>query len=516
MRPAQVRYLLASCPLRAFLAGIALLLAAAPAACAQVTAGNDPSPQFSAQLPPAQMPSFAPLVQKVLPAVVNVSVTQKAGAFLGEEEDTGREDDGGPIPAPLDELLRRLLPQLLPHGLQHVTLGSGFIIDPDGYIVTSDHVVAGGDKVTVIFQDNSRHPAEIVGRDALTDLALLKIDAAAALPAVAWGDSAAAQVGDWVLAVGDPFGLGGTVSAGIISASGRDIHAGPYDDFLQIDASINRGNSGGPAFNLAGEVIGITTAIYTPSGGSVGIAFAIPSNMARPVIEQLRAHGRMIRGWLGVQIQEVTPDLAEALGMPKTAGVLVADMTEGSPAAKAGFRQGDIILTFNGGTLTRLRDLSLLVAKAPLGQKATVLVWRGGREVTLAPVIEEMPETLPVVGKNQGRAPPAEQIVSIMGLTLAPLTAERRLLYEVPREIKGVVVLAVADNSPFADLDIERGDVIATIDQQPVATPQEAAAKLRAAAAQRDGTVLLLINRHGASRFAALPIRSGIAGNRRK
>ena len=509
-------------PLGAFLAaGIIFSLATIPAACAQIGPNSDPlaRAQTPQHMPLAQIPSFAPLVQKVLPAVVNVSAIEKSGTPLGEDEgeDTNPGEGLPSLPSPFDELLRRFLEQqLIPHfSLQRTALGSGFVIDPAGYIVTSDHVVANADKITVILQDNTRQPARIVGRDAMTDLALLKIDVEHPLPSVAWGDSDAAQVGDWVVAVGNPFGLGGTVSSGIISARGRDIRSGPYDDFLQIDASINRGNSGGPAFNLDGQVIGITTAIYTPSGGSVGIAFAIPSSLARPVIEQLRARGRITRGWLGVQIQEITPDLAKGLGLPKVEGVLVADMTEGSPAAKSGFHQGDVILSFDGHAIQRLHDLPLLVAEAPLGHKAEVAVWRRGRAVTLWPVIEEMPETPSVASKDQGgeRHPQVEGIASFMGLTLAPLTPEWRLWFNVSSKIKGVLVLSVADDSPFVDLDIARGDVMVTIDQQPVSTPQDAMAKLRAAAARDDGSVLLLINRNGTSRFAALPMSHGAVGN---
>ncbi len=244
-----------------------------------------------------------------------------------------------------------------------MALGSGFIIDPSGYIVTNNHVVENATKVTVVFQDGSKHPAKIIGRDPKTDLALLKIDAPQPLPYVTWGDSNAAQVGDWVLAVGNPFGLGGTVSSGIISARGRDIHAGPYDDFLQIDASINRGNSGGPTFNLDGKVIGINTAIYSPNGGSVGIGFAIPSSLAKPVIDQLRAHGKVERGWLGVQIQGVTPEIAKSLGLPKAEGALVADVNPDGPAAKSGIKQGDVILSYDGHDLAKMRDLPLEVAE---------------------------------------------------------------------------------------------------------------------------------------------------------
>ncbi|HTZ78396.1 MAG TPA: trypsin-like peptidase domain-containing protein, partial [Stellaceae bacterium] len=281
-------------------AGLGVSLALAPYAQAQDAAAGSNL---------VQMPSLAPLTKKVLPAVVNVSVIEKASADdQSDDEDAAPGMPNLPQGTPFDDFLRKFFEQQginpgRPEQHQHaqqMALGSGFIIDPSGYVVTNNHVVDGSEKVTVILQDDSKHVAKIVGRDPKTDLALLKIDnGGKPLPSVAFGDSSTEQVGDWVVAVGNPFGLGGTVSAGIVSAQGRDIHAGPYDNFLQIDAPINRGNSGGPTFNLKGEVIGINTAIYSPNGGSVGIGFAIPSNLAKPVIDQLREHGKVSRGWLG-------------------------------------------------------------------------------------------------------------------------------------------------------------------------------------------------------------------------
>jgi serine protease Do len=299
-------------------------------------------------------------------------------------------------PSELDELLRRFFERRGRGGgagprVATLALGSGFIIDPGGYVVTDDHVVENAETVTIITQDATEYSARIAGRDPMTDLALLKIDTERALPYVRWGDSDAARIGDWVLAVGNPFGLDNTVSSGIISGRGRDIHAGLYDDFLQIDAAINRGNSGGPTFDLHGNVIGINTAIYSPNGGSVGIGFAIPANRARPVVEQLRARGRVERGWLGVRIQTVTPELVQSLRLPKPAGALVAKVAAGGPAAAAGFEPGDVILSVNGRDIRRMRDLPLVIAEAPVGQVAAVTVWRRNAEITLWPVIGEMP-----------------------------------------------------------------------------------------------------------------------------
>src|SRR6516164_2083400 len=350
----------------------------------------------------APVTSFAPIVRDVMPAVVNVSAVQRINKAAAEPEgrEAGASENQGALrglpPDVLDELLHRFLD---PRGrkptpgpkVASVAMGSGFVIDPSGYVVTDDHVVENAEKVTIIVEDATEYPARIVGRDPLTDLALLKIDVGHPLTYVRWGDSDTARIGDWVLAIGSPFGLDNTVSSGIISGRGRDIHAGPYDDFLQIDAAINRGNSGGPTFDLEGNVIGINTAIYSPNGGSVGIGFAIPANRARPVVDQLKTYGRVARGWLGVQIQPVTPDIARSLGLPKVSGALVAKVGAGSPAAVAGFRQGDIILSINGREIGRMHDLPLVVAETPIGQMAAVTVWRGNTALSLQPIIGEMP-----------------------------------------------------------------------------------------------------------------------------
>ncbi len=488
----------------AFAAVLALCLALAPLAYA------DPAS--------VALPSFAPIVKQVMPAVVNISVTEQASAIASDDSD---DQDAGPglphsfPPSPFDEFLRRFFQEhqgqgqgfSVPHG-QTVALGSGFIIDPSGYIVTNNHVVDHADKVTVIFQDDSRHPAKVIGRDPKTDLALIKIDAKEPLPYVSWGDSGQSQVGDWVLAVGNPFGLGGSVSPGFISGRSRDIHEGPYDDFLQIDASINRGNSGGPDFNLNGQVIGINTAIYSPNGGSVGIGFAIPSNMAKPVIEQLRAHGKVQRGWIGVQIQDVTPDIAKNLGLPAASGALVADVTKGGPAEKAGFKQGDVIQSYNGHAIAKVRDLPIAVAQTPVGDKAEVKVWRQGSPITLQPVIASMPNDQKMAKADapaQGDSGKA-QTVHAMGLKLAPLTPDLRRQAGVPAGIKGVIVTDIADDSPLADIGVEPGDVIVAINQQPVTAPQDAAAKLDAVGKQKGSnkTLLLLINRRGINQYVAL------------
>ncbi len=481
----------------ALAAGIGLSLILVPLARAQGAASDA-----------TQLQSFAPVVQKVLPAVVSVTVLAKAS--VDDSQGPGGEVDANPGPVPsvppsssFEEFLRKffedrgITPRRPAPTPRRTILGSGFIIDPNGYIATNNHVVSDAEKVTVIFHDNTSHPARVVGRDPKTDLALIKIDIDGLVPYVTWGDSDATQVGDWVIAVGNAFGLGGTVSAGIVSARGRDIHAGPYDDFLQIDAPINRGDSGGPTFNLKAEVIGINTAIYSPSGGSVGVGFAIPANRAKPVIEQLKAHGRVSRGWLGVQIQEVTPAIAKYLGLASSRGALVADLTKGGPAERAGIQRGDIITSFANQEIARLRDFTRLVAETPVGQTVKVKVWRKGREITVESTIVEQPETPKIVSSARDQQPTPPPRVNALGLSLGVLTPELRKLLDIPISVKGVVVMQISDSSPFAEVDLQPGDVIVSVNQEPVTTPQDTAAKLKTAQSKRDKGILLQINREG-------------------
>jgi serine protease Do len=462
------------------------------------------------------MTSFAPLVQAVIPAVVNVSAVQKTGKAAAADGDAADGASAVRDRPSLDELLRKFLDQQDRKDLPTrpgLALGSGFVVDPSGYIVTDDHVLENADAVTVTFRDGAQLRAKIIGRDPLTDLALLKIDAQHPLPYVRWGDSDAARVGDWVLAIGNPFGLDDTVSSGIISARGRDIHSGPYDDFLQIDASINRGNSGGPTFDLDGRVIGINSAIYSPNGGSVGIGFAIPANLARPVVEQLRQHGKVERGWLGVQIQPVTADIAQGFGLAKPGGALVAGISPGGPAAHAGFAEGDVILSVNGQDISTMRDLPLIVAEMPIGDAANVVVWRQNKELRLQPVIGQMPETGQMADLGQDQATPPEKSGDIAsGLKLAVLTAQMRHRLRVPANVAGVVVTAIGNGSALAGLDLLPGDVIEMIGQRPVASPEDALTELRAAAGNARTTVLVLINRHGTNRYLALSLAGNSSG----
>src|SRR5437763_2449971 len=465
--------------------------------------------------------SFAPLVKKVLPAVVNISVTEKPGSEQTSAQ-MPEEFRGG---APFDDFLRRFFDQhggsdqhggqAMPHpfgggpndegsGSGRIALGSGFIIDPSGTVVTNNHVVGEAAKVEVTLQDNSKYTAQIVGRDSKTDIAVLKIKADKPLPYVGFGDSNVAQIGDWVIAVGNPFGLGGSVTTGIISARGRDIHAGQFDDFLQIDAPINRGNSGGPTFNLNGEVIGINTAIYSPNGGSVGIGFAVPSSVAKQVVGQLQSHGKVSRGWLGVQIQEVTPAIAASLGLQGEHGAMIAVVTPNGPGAEAGLKQGDVVLSLNGSEVKQLRDLPRLVAAAAPGSTAKLTVWRNGQSTDLQAKLGEAPENPQVAAAEDRPAP--ESGAEAAGLHFGPLTNDLRRELRLGRDTQGVVITGVDDGSAAEGVGLTRGDVLVSINQQPVNSPAEAAQKLREIAKSPQKTALLLLNRRGNNQYLGIDL----------
>ena len=471
------------------------------------------------------LPSLWPVVKKVLPAVVNVQVMEKGGAAQMDEEEQGQGPGPGPgqgpeqepFPnSPFDEFLKRFfgergMPGIpgvpgSPHESHRTALGSGFIIDPKGYVVTNNHVIDDAQNVTVVFQDNTKHPAKIVGRDEKTDLALLKIESKEPLPYLNWGNSDDAHIGDWIIAVGNPFGLGGSVTAGIISALGRDIHSGNFDDFLQLDAPINRGNSGGPTFNQDGQVIGINTAIYSPSGGSVGIGFAIPSNLARTIIAQLEQGGMVTRGWLGVQIQPVTPDIAGSLGLEGEQGALVAEVTPSSPAAESGLKQGDVILKYDGKPITKMRDLPILVAQTAPGKSAELTVWRNKGSTNIAIKVGELPTKKIVKAEENNDTDQAGETASALGLQFAPLNDPMRRRLHVQKTVKGAVITDVDENGPAADLGIQPGDVLVAINQLPVQGPADAAQKLKQAQQSGSHHLLLLLNRHGVNEYIGLSL----------
>ncbi|HUN51709.1 MAG TPA: Do family serine endopeptidase, partial [Candidatus Sulfotelmatobacter sp.] len=394
--------------------------------------------------------SFADLAAKLSPAVVNVSTTQK----LSERNQGELQMPQLPPGSPFEEFFKEFFDkQKNGNRLQHpvTSLGSGFIIDPSGIIVTNNHVIADAQEIKVIMADQpdqTGYPAKLIATDEKTDVALLKIDAKKPLPYVTWGDSDRARVGDWVLAIGNPFGFGGTVTAGIVSARGRDIRSGPYDDFIQTDASINKGNSGGPLFNADGEVIGINTAIISPSGGSIGIGFSIPSALARPVVEQLLKYGHARRGWLGVRIQPVTPDIAESLGLHDTTGSLVASVVPGGPAEAAKIQNGDIILKFNGQEVKENHALPLIVAETAIGTEVPVTLLRDGKELTVTAKVGELPDDQQVASAEGKPAKPKDATkptaIAGLGLSLAPITPESKDKYQLGANQKGVVVTDVA------------------------------------------------------------------------
>ncbi|BBK42446.1 serine protease [Allostella vacuolata] len=456
--------------------------------------------------------SFADLAAKLLPSVVNVSTAQQArggGQASGPQRrlpEMPQFPPGSPFEDFFREFFERNRPDSAPR--RATSLGSGFIIDSSGLVVTNNHVISDADEITVILQDDTSLKAEVVGRDTKTDLALLRVKPAKPLPAVKFGDSDAARVGDWVVAIGNPFGLGGSVTAGILSARQRDINAGPYDDFIQTDASINRGNSGGPLFNMQGEVIGVNTAIFSPSGGSIGIGFAIPSALARPVVQQLKEFGRTRRGWLGVRIQGVTDEIAETLGLGKARGALVASTNDKGPAAEAGILPGDVVLTFDGRDITDMRRLPRVVAETPINKRSKVVVWRKGKEVAFDVKVGELDEReeadqLAALPKGGEQKPATAEA---LGLSLSTMSADLKQKFSIGDEITGVVVTAVTANSPAAEKGVRAGDVILEVGQEEVKSPGEVASKVEEARKANRKSLLLLIDRQGDLRFVALRI----------
>jgi serine protease Do len=452
-------------------------------------------------------PGFAPLVAKVKAAVVQIATVSRVGTSQGgESQERGEQLQQMPdLPGSFGDMLRQYFGQQPGAtggaGMEQHALGSGFIIDPTGYVVTNNHVVDGAHDVSVTLANGNKYKAKVVGRDAKTDLALLKIEAGHDLPYVAFGDSDKEHEGDWVVAVGNPYGLGGSVTAGIISAHGRNINEGPYDDFLQIDAPINPGNSGGPLFNQAGQVVGIDTAIYSPSGGSVGIGFAIPSNVAKKIVAQLRDHGRVNRGWLGVAMQPLTPALAKAVGLPESHGVLVDTVTDGSPAAQAGLHQGDVITAFGGKPITNSRDLAMAVADTPAGRTATVAVWRDNRSRSLQVTIRAQEQTrVASAAPDAGTKP--------VGMSLQALTPDARSQLNLDPRVSGVLVDQVTPGSNADESGVHAGDVIERVAGKAVTSPDEVANVIHAAQHEKKEAVSLLVTRDGATSYLGLQLQA--------
>lgn len=449
--------------------------------------------------------SFADLAARLLPAVVNVSTTQVV------EGNPGIELPQLPPGSPFEEFFKEFMERNQPKQQQKrraTSLGSGFFIDDKGHVVTNNHVIQDADEVTVILHDDTRLEAKVIGRDAKTDIAVLKVEPHGKLAPVKFGDSDTIRVGDWVVAIGNPFGFGGTVTAGIISARGRDINAGPYDDFLQTDASINRGNSGGPMFDLDGEVIGINTAIFSPSGGSVGIGFAIPSNSAQGVIQQLIDHGQVRRGWLGVRIQAVTEEIADALGLKEAAGALVAGVIPGGPAEKAKLKDGDVIVEFDGKAIGPMRRLPRLVADTEVGKTVPIKVWRDGRELSMKVEVGALEESEEKTASAtpEPAAPAAGETIAALGLAVTAIDQRARERFDLEADARGLVITSVDPNGPAGEQGVRVGDRVVEVAQEPVATPSQLLAKIKAAQSAGRKVILLLVDGESGMRFVAIKL----------
>ena len=442
-------------------------------------------------------PRFADLIEQVQPAVVNIATKRKLKAGPAQFRMNGRPAD--PNDPQMQEFFERFFGGPLPGfggpGREVRSAGSGFVIDAAGYIVTNNHVVEEADEITVTFQDGTRLEATLAGRDPKTDLALLKVEPRKPLPTVALGDSDSARVGDWVIAIGNPFGLGGTATAGIISARGRDIQSGPYDDYLQVDAPINQGNSGGPIFDETGRVIGVNTMIYSPNGGSVGIGFAIPASTVAHVVGELRDDGKVDRGWLGVQIQGLDEDMAAGLGLEDTHGALVADVVAGSPAEKAGLKPGDVVRSYDGKPVREARDLSRAVADTANGSRASIEVLRDGKRLDLTVRIAKLDEgDEPLLAGNAAGATGGD-----LGLQLAPAAAQGA-------DGDGALVVGVRPGSAAAELGLAEGDIIRQVGAEPVKSPADVGKAVKQARAADRKSVLLLVERDGRRSFVPLAL----------
>jgi serine protease Do len=461
---------------------------------------------------------FSDLAAKVTPAVVNVAVTMKAGAA---DDDETQMSDRSQQQNQMEEFMQRFaerfgqqgkpgMPQMKPQrpNQKAQAVGTGFIVDAKGWIVTNYHVAGKADSITVTLTDGRKLPAKMVGGDEKTDLALLKVESDKPLPFVSFGDATKVRVGQAVMAVGNPFGLGGTVTTGIVSARGRDIHSGPFDDYIQTDAAINRGNSGGPLFDMDGNVIGINTAIFSPTGGNIGLGFAIPSSLAEPVVAQLKANGRVERGLLGVQIQPVTEDLAKSMSLDSEKGALVAQVTPDSPALAAGIKSGDVIKSVDGKDIASIRDLTRMISAVKPGTSVKLGVWRDGKDMTVNAKIGDQKDEAKVV-KTSGDKPDADKKAEPLsyGVSLAPLSDEARQELKLGDSVKGAVIAAVEPGSPADDQGLKAGDVLQQVGKDSVDSPKMAAEKLKEA--KKTGKpVLMKVYREGMTRFVDISPRA--------
>lgn len=447
--------------------------------------------------------AIADLTAEVMDAVVNISASESRPAV--QRRDVPPPIPGAPFGDLFDEFRKRREqdPQRSPRRSE--SAGSGFVIDSSGVIVTNNHVIGDAGDITVAFTDGTKRKAEVVGRDDKLDLAVLQVKTDKPLTAVKFGDSAKLRIGDWVVAIGNPFGLGGSVTAGIISAHSRDIEQGPYDDYIQTDAAINRGNSGGPLFNLAGEVVGINTAILSPTGGSVGIGFAVPAELAAPTIAQLREFGETRRGWLGVRIQSIDEDAAEALGLAKAEGALVASVDDKGPAAEVDIKAGDVIIRYNGKPVKEPRDLSRNVAATAVGASVDVMLLREGAQRKVSVKLGRLEDSEKADAAKAGDDNSSPSGASALGLDLSELDEELRQQYTIGENVAGVVVIGVEPDSPAADKELVVGDVIVEVAQVPVETPADVTRRIEALRKEdKKSALLLVVGRDGETRFVAI------------
>jgi serine protease Do len=468
------------------------------------------APSFAESPEPTK--GFADLVEKLSPAVVNISTTQKVKS--GGVQQMFPALPNTPEFQPFQQFFQQF-GQMQQGGKpierEVTSLGSGFIIEASGYVITNNHVIEDADEVTVTLPNNDKYKAKIVGRDKKTDLALMKIESKNPLPFVPLGNSDDMRVGDWVIAIGNPYGLGGTVTKGIISARQRSINAGPFDDFLQTDAPINRGNSGGPLFNLQGEVIGINSAIFSPSGGSIGIGFAIPTELAKPIIKQLKEFGRTHRGWLGVKIQEVSEEMADSLGLPKPMGALILDVSPNGPAAKAGIQSGDVITQFGGKEISEMRHLPRIVAETKIGSDTEITYYRKGKQLKAPIHVGELDESAEadMVSDNDTGKPTNKKsngTESFLGMDLLPLTDPLRAELKLGREASGVVIVGMSNDSPALRRGLRTGDVFTSANGEPIANA--AAMRKIFTAAKQAGRKFVMVKIIRASEivFITLPV----------
>ena len=465
-----------------------------------------------AQTPVVELPSVADLADKLLPAVVEITIETKGTATaMPQLPAPPGVEDNSPFKDFFDEFLKRQQGENAdPRPM--TSMGSGFVIDGTGLIVTNNHVVEGADTIEVHLQDDTILKAELVGRDPKTDLAVIRVKPVKPLPTVSFGDSDRLRIGEWVMAIGNPFGLGGSVSLGIVSARNRDINAGPYDDYIQTDAAINKGNSGGPLFNLKGEVVGINTAIFSPTGGSVGIGFSVPANTAKNVIDQLVKYGETRRGWLGVKIQAVTDEIAESMNIERARGALVADVTPTGPAEKAGIQPGDVIVEFNNRPVNSMRDLPKVVAETEIGKQVPVKLLRKGQEVMVMAEVGRLEdgEKIAAADPGKGAAEPAPAVVTVLGMTLSSMTDELRAKYAVDAELKGAVITEVAADGAASEKRLEPGDVITEAGEKQVQGAADISARIEEAQKANKSSILLLVAKAGKAgemRFIALKLK---------